>query len=203
MDDKTQALNFFVDKFTLLKEQEKNIFSKIVNKLLQVNYLTKQKKSDENDYRFILLYKDIFETFLKLLDFNLEIKKHDEVLFIRNVNHFNKLKLKKEESLLLLILRILFQKKREISPSHVQVEILLKQIYKELNNIGFVTINKLTKKQMKETLMLFRQYNIIDYIDYHNILSDDLSIKIYPSILYLIDVDMIKQYKESLTAESD
>ncbi|MDV3198334.1 MAG: DUF4194 domain-containing protein [Vigna little leaf phytoplasma] len=203
MDDKTQALNFFVNKFTLLKEQEKNVFSKIVNKLLQVNYLTKQKKSDENDYRFILLYKDIFETFLKLLDFNLEIKKHDEVLFIRNVNHFNKLRLKKEESLLLLILRILFQKKREIFPSHVQVEILLKQIYKELNNIGFVPINKLTKKQMKETLMLFRQYNIIDYMDYHNILSDDLSIKIYPSILYLIDVDMIKQYKESLTAESD
>ncbi|WP_432729401.1 DUF4194 domain-containing protein ['Prunus avium' virescence phytoplasma] len=127
MDQKTKEFYIFVEKFKILKEQEKNIFSKIVNKLFQVNYLTIQKIEDANDYRFILLYKELFSSFFKLSDFQLEIKKYDEVILIKNLNHFNKLKLRKEESLILLILRILFQQKEKLNLIMVM---LLQYIYK-------------------------------------------------------------------------
>ncbi|MDV3185146.1 MAG: hypothetical protein Q8842_02185, partial [Candidatus Phytoplasma australasiaticum] len=90
MDQKTQELQIFSQKFKVLKEKEKEIFSRIVNKLFQVNYLTSQKNSDLNDYRFILLHQEMFISFLKLIDFELEIQKHDEVIFIKNVQQLNK-----------------------------------------------------------------------------------------------------------------
>ncbi|MDC9032120.1 DUF4194 domain-containing protein [Columbia Basin potato purple top phytoplasma] len=200
MEQKTKALYIFTDKFQNLTEQEKNIFSKIVNKLFQINYLTIQKTEDANDYRFILLYKELFTSFFKLSDFQLEIKKYDEVIFIKNLNHFNKLKLKKEESLILLILRILFQQKRE-NKSSGTISIYLQDIYHKLNSIDYKEIKKLTKEKIKNILALYKRFNIINYIE--NELSDDLIITIYNSILYLIDLDMIKQYTESLNLKYD
>ncbi|MDV3197608.1 MAG: hypothetical protein Q8879_00835, partial [Candidatus Phytoplasma australasiaticum] len=88
MDQKTQDLQVFYQKFQILKEKEKDIFSRIINKLFQVNYLTSQKNSDLNDYRFILLHQEMFISFLKLVDFELEIHKHDEVIFLKNIQQF-------------------------------------------------------------------------------------------------------------------
>ncbi|WAN63239.1 DUF4194 domain-containing protein [Candidatus Phytoplasma rubi] len=202
MDQKTKEFYIFVEKFKILKEQEKNIFSKIVNKLFQVNYLTIQKIEDANDYRFILLYKELFSSFFQLSDFQLEIKKYDEVIFIKNLNHFNKLKLKKEESLILLILRILFQQKKEIKSNYGNlITIYLQDIYYKLNSIAYKEVKKLTKEKIRNILMLFRRYNIINYID--NDLSDGSIITIYNSILYLIDLDMIEQYKKLLNSDFD
>ncbi|AYJ00992.1 hypothetical protein CWO85_00340 [Candidatus Phytoplasma ziziphi] len=202
MDQKTKEFYIFVEKFKILKEQEKNIFSKIVNKLFQVNYLTIQKIEDANDYRFILLYKELFSSFFKLSDFQLEIKKYDEVILIKNLNHFNKLKLRKEESLILLILRILFQQKREIKSNYGNViTIYLQDIYHKLNSIVYKEVKKLTKEKIRNILMLFRRYNIINYID--NDLSDDSIITIYNSIIYVIDLDMVEQYKKLLNSDFD
>ncbi|MDO8168043.1 DUF4194 domain-containing protein [Candidatus Phytoplasma melaleucae] len=201
MDKKTLALNTFVQKFGILRENEKDVFSRIVNKLFQVNYLTIQKLADANDYRFILFYKELFDSFFQLVDFQLEIKKHDEVIFIRNFHHFNKLKLKKEESLVLLIFRILFQKKKESFSHNKKVEVYLQDIYTELKNIGYSEIRKLNKETFKRVLILLRQYNIIDYSDNSNYLSDHLIIIIYPSILYLVNLEMIEYYQELLSSK--
>ena len=69
MISKTQAAKRFSEQFIVLKEAEKSTFSRIVNKLFQVNYITRKKIADANDYRFILAYKEIFEAFFVISDF--------------------------------------------------------------------------------------------------------------------------------------
>jgi hypothetical protein len=193
------SLNEFVNKFEKLKETEKKNFSRIINKLLQVNYITIQKKTDINDYRFILLYQDIIRFFFQLADFDLEIKYLNEVIFIKNKQNWNKLKLSKEESLVLLVLSIFFYRKKELNNSHnLKIEIFLKDVYKELSNIGYTEIKKLNKEKMKKILSLFCKYNIINFPDHSNIIDDDLIICIYPTILYLIDLEMVKEYQKLL-----
>ena len=97
----------FHEAFISLKEVEKQNFSRIVNKLYQVNFITRKKTSDMNDYRFILAYKEIFEPFFKLTDFSLNIKREDEVIYIQNESIFNHMRLRKTESILILVLRII------------------------------------------------------------------------------------------------
>ena len=111
--NKKQAMTQLNDTYQQLKESEKTNVSRIVNKLLQVNFITKRKPGDTSDYRFILAFKEVFEAFFALADFNLIIHRDTEVVYIENEQLFNHMRLRKTESIMILALRILFQHKKD------------------------------------------------------------------------------------------
>src|SRR5690554_5565511 len=100
MMNKNQAIKKLSEEFVVLKEAEKTVFSRIVNKLLQVNLITRKKIADANDYRIVLAYKEIFETYFCLSNFELIIEWHGEVLYIKNILNLNQIKNRKAESVL-------------------------------------------------------------------------------------------------------
>ncbi len=189
--NKKQAITQLADLYIDLKESEKSNVSRIVNKLLQVNFLTKKKPGDTNDYRFILAFKEIFEAFFALADFELHIHRETEVVYIKNEQLFNHMRLRKTESILILVLRILFQNKKDYVTLDEDVEIFLHEIHSELTRIGYLDHKRITKDRLKPALTFLRSYNIIDYIDRG--LHDDARIKIYPTILYVTDFETIKE----------
>lgn len=193
---KNTAIKKLNDEFVLLKEAEKTVFSRIVNKLFQVNYITRKKIADANDYRFILAYKELFDAYFNLADFELEIHRHEEVVFIKNVSTFNHLRLKKEESILLLVIRMIYQGKMDVVTLDENVEIYLSDIHDELAKIGYLDNKRMTKDRLKPSLQLLRNYNIIDYMDKK--LHDDARIKIYPTVLFVVRIDSIKEILDHL-----
>lgn len=70
------------------------------------------------------------------------------------------------------------------------VEIFLYEIHDELTRIGYLDNKRITKSDLRPALQMMRGYNLIDYIDTG--LSDDARIKIYPTILYVTDLEGIK-----------
>ncbi|WP_026399819.1 DUF4194 domain-containing protein [Acholeplasma equifetale] len=196
MIPKNQAIKKLTEEYPSLKESEKQVFSRISNKLLQVNYITRKKIGDANDYRFILAYKEIFEAFFALADFELIIERHDEVVYIKNESSFNHLRLKKEESILLLIVRMLYQSKMDVITLDENVEIYLSEIHDELAKVGYLDNKRMTKDKLKPSLQLLKNYNIIDFMDVK--LHDDARIKIYPTILYVVNMKNIKEVLDQL-----
>ncbi|NLB85341.1 MAG: DUF4194 domain-containing protein [Acholeplasmataceae bacterium] len=194
--NKNQDFQLFQEEYPKLKEGEKTDFSRITNKLLQVNFLTKRKPGDGNDYRFILAFKEVFEAFLVLIDFELVIKREDEVVYIKNTEVYNHLRLRKSESVLILVIRILFQRKMDFVTLDENVEIFLYEIHDELTRIGYLDNKRITKNELKPALQMLRGYNIIDYVDTG--LHDDARIKIYPTILYITDLGGIKAVIDKL-----
>lgn len=194
--NKTQAIKKFNEEYTNLKEGEKTDFSRICNKLLQVNFITKRKPGDGNDYRMILAYKEVFEAFFKLIDFEVVIKREDEVVYIKNEAVYNHLRLRKVDSVLILVIRILYQRKMDYVTLDEDVEIFLYEIHDELTRIGYLDNKRITKADLRPALQMLRGYNIIDYIDTG--LSDDARIKIYPTILYVTDLGGIKDVIDKL-----
>ena len=189
--NKTTTLRLFTDNYSSLKEGEKNNFSRISNKMLQVNFLTRRKPGDQNDYRFILAYQETFQAFFRLIDFSINVKREDEVIYITNDERFNHISLRKTESILILILRVIYQRKSDVVTLDEDVEVFLYEIHDELTRIGYLDNKRITKSELKPALTFLRSYNIIDYIDRG--LSDDARIKIYPTILYVTDLDGIKE----------
>ncbi len=189
--NKTQAMKQLNDQYLLLKEGEKNNFSRIVNKLFQVNFITKKKPGDNNDYRFILAWKEIFEAYFVLTDFQLNIHREDEVVYIANEQVFNHMRLRKAESIIILVLRILYQRKKDFVTLDENVEIYLHEIHTELMRVGYLDNKRITKDRLKPALTFLRSYNIIDYIDRG--LHDEARIKIYPTILYITNLEGIKE----------
>lgn len=199
--NKTQALKKFNDDYQSFKEGEKNNFSRIVNKMLQINFLTRKKSGDNNDFRFILAYEEAFKAFFILMDFELNIHREDEVIYIRNLEKFNHINLRKTESVLTLVLRIIFQRKQDIVTLDDDVEVYLYEIHDELQRINYLDNKRITKNELKPALSFLRSYNIIDYIDRG--LSDDARIKIYPTILYVTNLDGIKEVIEKLESYTE
>lgn len=196
MMNKNQAVKKLNEEFVTLKEAEKTVFSRIVNKLLQVNFITRKKIADANDYRFVLAYKELFDAYFALADFELNIKRHEEVLYIKNVSNFNHLRLRKAESVLLLVLRMLYQSKMDVITLDENVEIYLYEVHDELAKIGYLDNKRMTKETLKPSLQLLRNYNIIDYMDRR--LNDDARIKIYPTILFVVKTNSIKDLLDHL-----
>ncbi|WP_025725251.1 DUF4194 domain-containing protein [Acholeplasma granularum] len=194
--NKNQAIKKLSEEFVVLKESEKLVFSRIVNKLLQVNFITRKKIADANDYRFILAYKELFDAYFSLSDFELIIERHEEVVYIKNISNFNHFRLKKAESVLLLIIRMLYQAKMDVVTLDENVEIYLSEIHDELTKVGYLDNKRMTKETLKPSLQLLRNYNIIDYMDRK--LNDDARIKIYPTILFVVRTDTIKELLDQI-----
>src|SRR5690554_3366555 len=194
--NKNQAIKKLSEEFVVLKESEKLVFSRIVNKLLQVNFITRKKIADVNDYRFILAYKELFDAYFSLSDFELNIERHEEVVYIKNISNFNHFRLKKAESVLLLIIRMLYQAKMDVVTLDENVEIYLSEIHDELTKVGYLDNKRMTKETLKPSLQLLRNYNIIDYMDRK--LNDDARIKIYPTILFVVRTDTIKELLDQI-----
>jgi hypothetical protein len=106
------------------------------------------------------------------------------------------MRLRKTESIMLLILRILFQRKKDYVTLDDDVEIFLHEIHSELTRIGYLDHKRITKDRLKPALVFLRNYNMIDYIDRG--LNDDARIKIYPTILYVTNLDSIKEVVDRL-----
>ncbi len=199
--NKKQAITQLSGSYIELKESEKNNVSRIVNKLLQVNFITKKKPGDTSDYRFILAFKEVFEAFFALADFKLNIHRETEVVYIENEQLFNHMRLRKTESIMILALRILYQNKKDYVTLDEDVEIFLHEIHSELTRVGYLDHKRITKDRLKPALTFLRSYNIIDYIDRG--LHDDARIKIYPTILYVTNFETIKEIVDKYEGYTD
>ena len=62
--------------------------------------------------------------------------------------------------------------------------------------IGYLDNKRITKDKLKPTLGFLRSYNLIDYIDRG--LHDDARIKIYPTIIYVTNLESIKEVVDKL-----
>ena len=99
-------------------QREKDEFKRICNRLLSVCFLCRSNVTNKSDYYFVLKFRDKFADYLGILGYRLDINEEYGVIQLVNMQNYNRLNLKLYESVILLILRILFdEKKRELSAS--------------------------------------------------------------------------------------
>ncbi|MDE5932824.1 MAG: DUF4194 domain-containing protein, partial [Lachnospiraceae bacterium] len=97
-------------------QRDKDNFVRICNKLLSTCFLCKGNSTSRTDYYFVLKYKSEIAEYLSVLGYRLEINEEYGVIQLTNPQNYNRLNLKLYESVILLILRVLFdEKKRELS----------------------------------------------------------------------------------------
>lgn len=184
-----------MDLFDGMLQKDIDEFRRVCNKLMGICFIVKKNEQTRKDYYFILRQKKIFEQYLGVLGYDLEINEEYGVIQLVNRENYNHAHLKLNDSIVLLILRILYdEKKRELSVSDVVV------------NIGdiqerFLSL-KIRDKQMDKTalnnsLRVLRRYNLIELLD-RNLTEEDARILIYDSILMAVRVDDIRRVSDMI-----
>ena len=102
----------FID---VLENIPKDKFRVTANKLLNECFMIKKNKDTVSEYHFILNYRDCFISLFDVLGYELVIQEDQGVIGINNPAGTGRIHLKKIESMLLLILRLLYIEERKNS----------------------------------------------------------------------------------------
>jgi hypothetical protein len=167
------------------------------NKLLNTCFILKRKEDTRDDYFYIIQNQDIFVDYFDLLGYSIDVNESLGVISIRNIFGTGRLRLKKIESILLLILRLLSVEKRKEMSLNKDVIVLSDEIQQKYALLNLKTKTRLDKTMLKDTLRIFRKYNLISNLDSDVTLSDT-RVVIYPSILFALSNDDVTDLYEKV-----
>jgi len=134
------------------------------------------------DYYFIIKHLSMYKAYFSLLSYDLDFYETDKVIALTNRNGANRMHLKKIETIILLILRLLYQKKLADDLSDL-LSVKLEDIHFELERIGTYS-KRITKTDLSSALRLFKRHNIIDFKT-PRFDDDDMRIILYPTLLHV------------------
>jgi len=167
-------------------QQEK--FRQAANKLLNHCFVLKKKEDTRNDYLFIVQHKEVFSRYFDLLGYRIELNETQGVAGLSNLHGTGRLRLKKIESILLLILRLLYVEKRKELSLTEEVILLSNEIQQKFSLLKLENRPLLDKTTLRDTLRLLRRYNLVQPLD-RDVTLSDARILVYPSILFAVPND--------------
>lgn len=178
----------------------KDKFKSAANKLLGECFLLKKHKDTASDYNYILNNKDAFIEYFDILGYELIIDEQNGVIGLNNPSGTGRIHLKKIESILLLILRLLYIEKRKQLSQIDDVIIIADEIYDKYSMLKMNA--KLDKTAMRNTLGMFQRYHLIGKLD-SDMSNPDTRIMIYPSILFAVTVSSLDDLYQSAKDKLD
>ena len=184
-----------MDLFEGMLQKDRDEFRRVCNKLMSICFICKQNADTKSEFYFIMRQRPVFERYLGVLGYTLEINEEYGVIQLVNRENYNHLHLKLYDSIILLILRILYdEKKRELSLTDVVVNIGdIQEKYLSLK----IREKQIDKTTMNNALRLFRRYNLIGILD-KDLLKEESRIILYDSILMAVRVEDIKLVSDML-----
>ena len=145
---------------------------------------------------FVIKHKEKFTQYLSLLGYRLEINEEYGVVQLTNPQNYNRYNLKLYESIILLILRILYdEKKRELSVSD-EVIINVGDIHDKFLSLK-IRDKMIDKTVLRNAISVFRRFQLIEVLD-KDLSNEEARIIIYDSILMAVRVEDIKQAYDKL-----
>lgn len=177
-------------------QRDKDEFSRICNRLLSHCFLCKGNVTSRADYYFVIKYKEKFAEYLSLLGYRLEINEEYGVVQLTNPQNYNRYNLKLYESVILLILRILYdEKKRELSVSD-EVIVNVGDIHDKFLSLK-IRDKMIDKTALRNAMSVFRRFQLLETLD-KDLSNEDARIILYDSILMAVRVEDIRQAYDKL-----
>lgn len=171
-------------------QRDKDEFARVCNRLLSNCFICKNNEATRKDYYFVTKYRKEFQEYLSVLGYRLEINEEYGVIQVTNPMNYNRYNMKLMESIIILILRILYdEKKRELSVSD-EVIINMGDIHEKFMNLK-IRDKIIDKTTMRNAISTMRRFQLIEVLD-KNLYNEDSRIIIYDSILMAVRVEDIK-----------
>ncbi len=185
---KTAACERFAAIYTTLNETKKNALARLINKLLTENFIYGQIQEDRNDYYAILENREAIQDFLLMAGFELIHKDTQKIFYLYSETERNRIKLKKLETVLLLILRLEYYKKSKAIDANTNVSVDSYDVISELQNTGIIKGN-LVKTDLIEALKTLKRNKLINF----DVNQGEISniIEIYPTVALIVTTDDI------------
>ena len=187
----------FLQEYLMLKDSEKTIFSRIVNKLLGESFLVKEKQEDRDDFYFVCGNLSLFVYYFAIIDYEVVHDKYNEVCYIKKQEIKYRERLTKFDTVIILILRKLYYLKRKEATSGGRAVVQLEEIIEQVKSTKIFRDDKKVNSY-RESLLKLRKYKVIDFSATN--ITEELVIRIFPTIQVIIQQDSLDDLTTRLTA---
>jgi hypothetical protein len=185
----------FDEKFANINSSDKSMFAEVINHLLVHSFIvrdvfdTKEKIIKINPYyRFVERHYDLLNDYLGFIGYSIEKDILLGVISLYNSYTENKIKVDRETSLIIYVLRLIYEnEKSETSQTNQGVYITTPTLIKTMLDFNIQFANKrLTGRSIAKSLRFLVQHNIINKVS-GSYDDGNVSFYILPSICYAID----------------
>lgn len=176
-----------------MSQKDREQFRRTCGKLLSSCFICKRNENTKADYYFVMRLRETFEEYLGVLGLSLEISEQYGVIQLVSREGLGHASLKLADSIILLILRILYdEKKRELSLTDVVVNVGdIQEKYLSMK----VRDKQIDKTTMSNALRTLKRYNLVNLLD-RDMSQEDGRVLIYDSILMAVRVEDIQRVSE-------
>lgn len=193
---KNKACEEYSKEYLSLTDTRRNTFTRVCNKFLNDNFIYASKDEDKNDYYSTLNMRNLIENFFSMIDYDLIHIDTYKIFYIQTNADRNRMKLKKLETVIVLVLRLLYHNGSLDINSSSDISTTIGKMITEINRTGIFQ-NQLPKTDYKNALSLLRRYKLIDF-SFTDFEKEDNVIIIYPTILYVVKIDNIDMLNEKI-----
>ena len=153
-----------------------DIKEEIANYLLNNCFLIGNLDSTREKYYYVINHEESFRQLFQPIGYTLVIHRNLRVVQLINNHGTGRLALKKYESIMLLIFRLLYVEKREsLSTSEDKVVVTVEEIKNEYEKLNLP--RKFDKVLLEDSLRNIKRYNLVQPLD--KLLDMDAKIQIY------------------------
>ncbi len=183
-----------LDSLEKMTNPQQAMFRDVANKLLAYNFLARDKKDNKEAYYFLMSYKDIFDEFFKILGLEITLNQQQGSVMLQGFSQGQTLRLKRDETLVLLILRLLYHEKMKETSLNDNVICQVADIHEKYDYLEIK--KKLNKTDLVAALRLFRRYNLIEATG--DLSTSTCKIVLMPTILLAIPSDDINSLYQTI-----
>ena len=191
-----------LDALEKMTVTQQNQFKDAANKLLASTFLSRDKKDNKESYYFLMSYKELFDEFFNILGYEIELDVQTGSVMLTGATASNTLKLKRDETLVLLILRLLYHEKMKEASLNDNIVCEVSDIHEKYDYLEIK--KKLNKTDLQSSLRLFRRYNLIEVTG--DLSTSSCKIVILPTILMAIkseDITEVYNTVNKITASEE
>lgn len=172
-----------------------DIKEEIANYLLNNCFLIGNVDSTREKYYYVINHEESFRQIFQPIGYTLVIHRNLRVVQLVNNHGTGRLALKKYESIMLLIFRLMYVEKREsLSTSEDKVVVTVEEIKNEYEKLNLP--RRFDKVLLEDSLRNIKRYNLVQPLD--RLLNMDAKIHIYPSVMLAMpDTTISKAYEQT------
>jgi len=172
-----------------------DIVEDIANYLLNNCFLIGNVDSTREKYYYVINHEESFRKVFQPIGYTLVIHRNLRVVQLVNNHGTGRLALKKYESIMLLIFRLMYVEKREsLSTSEDKVLVTVEELKNEYEKLNLP--RKFDKVLLEDSIRNIKRYNIVHPHD--KLLDMNAKIQIYPSVMLAMpDTTISKAYEQT------
>ncbi len=176
-----------LENFESLNSSQRNLFTRTCLKLLSTGFLARDKKDNKDMYYFLLSYKKYFDEYFGIINYEIILDRENGACQLTHADNSNLLRLKKEETIILLILRILFHEHLADTSVNDNIVVKIDELHQYYESLELK--KKINKTDLVRILRMYKKFNLIEPVG--DITKSNSKIIIFPTILLAINTTAI------------